>query len=179
MIDQIANEMLIAGRILHTNNVSTIAEELGYRPMLIITALYKAAETGKFTYDKKSDTITIGEDIDLNNLQVTEATSELVELVEQFVTYLNTEEKDMTLEELMMLLGGVPILHLKMVAFVSKKLTSYDFTDPKDKKSVYTFITLNENAEKQWGSKQFDAKKSKARKFADQVVKEGKKKLSK
>jgi tRNA/tmRNA/rRNA uracil-C5-methylase (TrmA/RlmC/RlmD family) len=179
MIDSIANELLIASRILHTNNVSAIAQEIGYRPMLIITALYKAQETGKFTYNKKSDTITQGDDIDLANLQVTEGIAELTDLIEQFVGYMNKDEKDMSTDELMMLLGGVPDLHIKIVAFTSKKLASYEYSDPKDKDSTYTFLTLKENVDKRWGTKQFDAKKSKARKFADQVVKEGKKKLSK
>ena len=179
MIDQIANELLVASKILGSNNVSHIAQEIGYRPMLIITALYRAGKSGKFTYDKKSDTITPGGDIAYEQLQLTEGMSELVELVEEFITYMNEEEKDMTYDELIMLLGGVPELHIKMVAFTSNKLTTYDYADPKDKKSVYTFITRKENAEKQWGSKQFNAKKSKARKFSEQVIKEGKKTLKK
>lgn len=171
MIDQIANELIIASQLLHTNNVSRIAEEIGYRPMLIITALYRASENGKFTYNKKTDTISIAEDVSVENLNVSEAMSELVDLMEQFITYLNGDEKDMSVEELMMLLGGVPDLHIKIAAFVSKKLTTYELLDPKDKKSSYTFITLKENADKLWGQKQFNAKKSKARRFADKAGK--------
>ncbi len=169
MIDQIANEVMIASMLMHTNNVSRIAEQIGYRPMLIITALYRAGELGKFTYNKKQDTIQISEDVDLDNLAVTEAMTELVDLMEQFMTYLNAEEKDMSIEELVMLLGGVPDLHIKIAAHVSKRLTTYELAQPKDKKSVYTFITLKENVEKQFGKKQFDATKSKARKLADKA----------
>lgn len=176
MIDQIANELLIASRIMHTNVVSTIASEIGYRPMLIITALYKGTEDGKFAYHKKSDTITQGEDIDVDNLLVTEAMRELIDMIEQFIYFQNTkEETDMTTDELMMLIGGVPDLHLKMAVHLSKKLSTYEIADPKDKKSVYTFITLTENVDKKWGTKQFNAKKAKARKFADKAIKEGKK----
>lgn len=169
MIEQIGNELMLASQIMHTNNVSRIAEEIGYRPMLIIAALYKAGEQGKFTYNKKQDTMQIQEGVELDNLSLTEAMTELIDLIEQFMVYMNAEEKDMSIEELQMLLAGVPILHIKIAAHMSKKLTTYELAQPKDKKSVYTFITLKENAEKQWGKKQFDASKSKARKLANKA----------
>lgn len=171
MIDQIANELMIASQIMHTNNVSRIAEEIGYRPMLIITALYRAEDMGKFTYNEKQDTIAIQEGVELDDLAVTEAMSELIDLTEQFMFYLNRKEKDMSIEELRMLLGGVPDLHIKIAVHMSKKLTSYELAQPGDKKSVYTFITLKENVEKQFGKKQFDVKKSKARNLADKITK--------
>ena len=34
-------------------------------------------------------------------------------------------------------------------------LSTYKITDPKDKKSIYTFYTLAANKDKQWGKKQF------------------------
>ena len=92
--------------------------------------------------------------------------AELVGLTEQFMRYMNAEEKDMSTAELVMWLGGVPELHIKMAVLLSDKLTTYEYTPPKDKKSVYTFITLKVNAEKQWGKKQFDAANSKASKLA-------------
>ena len=167
MLDSIANELMIASRLLKTNNISHIAGEIGYRPVLIITALDKGIETGKLAYNKKKDTITISADVEVEKLAVTEAMTELIELIEQFMGYRNAEGTDMTVDELMMLLGGTPDLHIKIAAYVSDKLTTYEYAQPKDKKSVYTFVTLKENADKQWGSKQFDAKKSKARKLAD------------
>lgn len=176
MIDQIANEVIIASQLLHTNNVSRIAEQIGYRPMLIITALYKAGDDGKFTYNKKTDTISIAEDVEVGSLNCTEAITELSGLIEDFTYYLNREEKDMSIEELEMMIGGVPRLHIEMAIFISKNLTSYELTDPKDKKSTYTFVTLQENADKKFGTKQFDAGQSKARRFADQVAKKAKKK---
>lgn len=175
MIDQIANEIIITSGLLHTNNVSRIAEQLGYRPMLIITALHKAGDDGKFSYHQKSDTIKISEDVEADKLQCTEATTELSELIEVFMGYLNRDEKDMSVEELQMMLGGVPDFHIRLAVHISDKLDTYEFADPKDKKSVYTFITLKENLDKKFGTKQFDEKQSKARKFADRVVKEAKK----
>jgi hypothetical protein len=170
MIDQIANELMLSSMLMHTNNVSRIAEQIGYRPMLIITALYRAGDQGKFTYNKKQDTISISEDVSLGNLALTEAMTELTGLMEEFMLYLNREEKDMTVEEMQMLLAGVPDLHIKIAAYASDKLTTYELAQPKDKKSVYTFITLKENVDKQWGKKQFDNTKSKARTLADKVA---------
>jgi hypothetical protein len=169
MIDLIANELMIASTLLHTNNLSRIAEEIGYKPILIINAYYHAADMGKFTYDKKTDTIKISEDVEIEKLVITEGLHELMEQLELLATYLSREEKDMSIEELQMLLGGTPELHIKIAATASPELTTYEFTDPKDKKSTYTFITLKENAEHKWGQKQFDAKKSKAAKRAEAV----------
>jgi hypothetical protein len=169
MIDQIANELMLSIMLMHTNNVSRIAEEIGYRPLLIITALYRGVEQGKLVYNKKQDTIQIQEGVEVDSLALTEAMTELIDLVEQFMVYMNAEEKDMSLEELQMLLAGVPILHIKIAAHMSQKLTTYELAQPKDKKSVYTFITLKENVDNQWGKKQFDATKSKARKLADRA----------
>lgn len=175
LLDQIGNELMIASQIMGTNNVSNIANEIGYRPIIIIASLYRANENGKFTYNEKRDTITISEDVNVDSLDVSETMRDLIEILEQFFTYMNGQEKDMTIEELMMLLGGTPELHIKLAVRVSDKLTTYELTDPKDKKSSYTFVTLKENVDKEWGRKQFDAKKSKARRFADKKIKDAKK----
>ena len=167
MIDQITNEIIISSQLLHTNNVSRIASELGYRPMLIITALYRGVEVGKITYDEKRDTIQISEDVEVEKLAVTEGTQELLDYTEEFMRYLNAREKDMTIDELRMLLGGIPDLHIRIVVFISTKLTSYELADLKDKKSIYTFITLTENVDEKFGLKQFksiDSKTKKSRK---------------
>lgn len=167
MIDSIVNELLMASRILHTNKVSRIAEEIGYKPILIINAMYRGAETGKLTYDKKHDTLTISPDVEVEHLGVSEGMSELSEQVELLITYLNGEEKDMSIEELRLFLGGqTPELHVKIAVMASTNLATYEIADPKDKESVYTFITLKENRLRKWGTKQFDASKSKAKKRA-------------
>lgn len=166
MIDELANELMIASQIMHTNNVTAIANEIGYKPILIFNALYRGAETGKFVYNKKTDTITISEDVEIESLAVSEGITELIEQIEMLTTYLNAEEKDMSIEEMQMLLGGTPALHVRMAALTSKKLATYQIRDPKDKKSSYTYITLVENLAKEYGHKQFNVKTSKATKLA-------------
>jgi hypothetical protein len=175
MLDQIANEMLIASHLLKTNNVSRIAEGLGYRPILIINALYRARESGKLTYDKKKDIITASEDVEIENLAVTEGMNELIEQIEVLAQFLAGEEKDMSIPEMQLLLGGTPELHIKLAVYASPRLTTYEIADPKDKKSVYTFVTLKENAAHKWGQKQFVSKASKvAKRVAEEAKAENK-----
>lgn len=171
MIDQLANELIITSHLLGTNNIDLIGQEIGYRPLLITNGLYRGQEAGKFVWDKKKNIIVISEDVAVEELDVTEGIRELAEQIEIFITYLNNDtQTDMTLEEMMMFLGGTPTLHIRMAAFVSPKLTTYDIADPKDKESVYTFVTLKENAEQEFGRKQFDASKAKVSKRAKKTA---------
>lgn len=158
MIDQITNELIIASRLLHTNNVNAIAGEIGYKPMLIINALSHGVEVGKLTYNKKKGIIKISEGVESEHLSVTESMNELIEQLELFARYRNAEGKDDAINDIMAFLPGTPELHIKIAVFVSKKLDNYDLADPKDKQSVYTFVTLKENVKKQFGLKQFDTK---------------------
>lgn len=166
MIDQISNEMMIASQIMHTNNVSEIVSELGYQPLLIVNALFAGEAADKFTYVKKKDIIKIHEDVEIDALAVTDGLADTREQLELFITNQNSLETDMTLEELHMFLPSVPEMHIKMAAHTSTKLATYEYADPKDKESVYTFVTLAENLDKRWGTKQFDQAESKATKHA-------------
>lgn len=171
MIDRIANEIIIASQIKHTNNLSVIASELGYQPMLILNALFQAERDGKLQYIKKKDTIKIHEDVEVDALAVTDGLAESREQIEMFVANENGIETDMSFEELRQFLPMLPELHMQIALRTSKKLASYQITDPKDKDSVYTFYTLKENEGKRWGEKQFDVKKSKVTKLAKKVAK--------
>lgn len=161
MIEAIANELLLASDLLKTNNVSRIAGEIGYRPLLIINALNYGDDNGKLTWNKKRDTLTPGEGVEVASLSVSEGVSELRDQIEMFMGYTNRRETDMTIDELGVLLGGTPELHIKMAIATSPLLATYELTAPKDKKSVYTFVSLKENADKQWGKKQLVPKKKK------------------
>lgn len=166
MFDELANELILASVLLKTNNINVIAEQIGYKPLLITTALYRGNDTGKFVWNKKKNIIQISEDVEIDSLVATDGMNELVNVIEEFMLYVNREEKDQSIEEMQMWLGGTPELHVRMAAKLSKKLSTYEGADPKDKQNVYTFITLNENLDKKWGLKQFDPKNSKAAKLA-------------
>lgn len=162
MIDQIANEMLIAAEITKSNSVKTIAEGLGYQPILLMNALFKGERDGKFVYVKKKDIIRIPEGIDYKNLAITEGLAESRGVIEDFIANENGLETDLSIDELRMFIPNVPELHVKIAIHTSDKLATYEITDPKDKESTYTFVTLKENVDKRFGLKQFDeTKKSK------------------
>ena len=72
----------------------------------------------------------------------------------------------MSAEELSTWLPGASATRLKMFAYTENELATYELSDPKDKESTYTFITLKGNEDKLWGKKQFDVKKSLATKHA-------------
>lgn len=169
MIDKIANEIIIASQIMKTNNLSAIAAELGYQPMLILNALYQAQRDDKLTYVKKKDIIKVAEDVEVVHLAVTEGLAESREQIELFIEFQNEMEVDMSFEELRGFLPMLPELHMKLALHTSKRLAHYEVVDPSDKDSVYTFYTLKENEGKWWGKKQFDSTKSKARKLAKKV----------
>lgn len=164
MVDGIANEIILASLELHTNNISKIATELGYQPILIMNGLFAGEKAGKFVYDKKHDLIkNISEDLIIDQLSITEGLTESMEQIELFMEAENSIEVDLTIDEIRKFIPMFPELHMRIALRVNRKLVTYDLADPKDAKSVYTFITLKENADKLWGKKQFDVKKAKKR----------------
>jgi hypothetical protein len=164
MIDRIGNEMIVASLVLHTNSVDRIAGELQYNPVLVINALYRAEDQGKVKYDSKTKTFSIYEEVDVPNLAITEnflgheEDIDVNEQIAQLIRNLNQDETDMSVEELVSWIPGSAPIKFKVFAYVHPELATYELTDPKDSKSVYTFVTLKENLGKNWGAKQFKAK---------------------
>lgn len=157
-LEQIANELAIMSKITKSNNVSFLAGKLGYRPAMIIVALQIGEDAGLFKYNKKKDLIKVADDKfdDLYKLDVTNNSAEIRDLIERLITIQNTREVDLSTDEIAMLMGfptEVELLNLPIST--SDKLSTYELSSGKDKKSVYTFVTLKENVDKQWGAKQF------------------------
>src|SRR4051812_22928028 len=130
MIDKIVNEIMIASQIMKTNSVSTIANDLGYQPILIMNALFKGERDGKWVYVKKKDLIKISEDVEIESLVITDGLIESRDTVEEFMANENSIEVDMTFEELHKFIPMLPELHLKIALFTSKKLYEYEYADP-------------------------------------------------
>lgn len=164
MVEKIANEIILASIELKTNQVSKIAEGLGYQPILIMNALFAGEKAGKFVFVKKKDIIKISGDVVTEELAITEGLSQSQEQVEEFIANENSIEVDLTFEELHTFIPNLPDLLLHIAINSSKKLATYDITDPKDKESTYQLITLKENLDKRFGQKQFD--ETKPSKFA-------------
>lgn len=175
MIDQIGNEMIVASMVMHTNNVDRIAAVLMYSPVLIINALYAAEDAGKIKYNEKAKTFSIYEDVEPSTLSITEhflgnePEIDVKEEIVQLIRNLNKDEKDMSAEELSTWIPGSTAERFKIFAYVTPELAMYEIADPKDKQSVYTFLTLKGNEDKLWGKKQFDSKKSLAAKHAREL----------
>jgi len=159
MIDQIANEIILSSLLLHTNSVARIAENLGYQPILIMNALYAGERDSKFTYVKKKDIINLSEGIETSHLMITSGLRESQDQIETFITNQNRLQTDLTIEELHAFIPNLPEFHLKLAISSSRELATYEISDPKDKKSVYTFVTLKINEARKFGQKQFDATK--------------------
>lgn len=173
MLDRLANEIVIAGKLMGTNNVSRIAADLGYQPMLLINALFAGEEAGKFVWVRKKDILKVSSDLEIFDLAITEGIAESREQIEIFITNQNSIEKDIVFEEIQGFLPMLPEMHVRIALKTSKLLDSYELTDPADKESTYTFWSLKENVDKRWGTKQFDPKKSKvARKAARKEAKQ-------
>lgn len=178
MLDYIANEMLIAKAVMQTNSLDRIAGELQYAPILISNALYDGERSGKLIFNRKSRTIEAGEDVEVQRLAVSPEffgvgndDINLPEQLELLIRNLNSDQIDMSVEELATWLPGFSPVKIKMMVYLNPVLTSYEVVDPGNKESVYTFISLAENATKLWGQKQFNKKTSKARRHADEVAK--------
>lgn len=155
MLDGIVNELMVASHILHTNNVTRIASELGYQPLLIMNALSEGNRRGTFAYNRKRDTLDIAEGIEVDRLGLSEGVRDLGEQLAIFIGDMNSRESDLWIRRLAEFVPGTTELQIQLAVHSNPDLTTYDLPDPRDKKSVYRFITLTANADKQWGSKQF------------------------
>ena len=166
MIDRIGNELIVASIVMHTNSVDRIAGELQYSPVLIINALYQAQRDGKIDYNEADKTFAINADVAVESLALTEQfigndpSLDVKKEIIQLIRNLNSTKVDMSAEELSTWLPGASATRLKMFAYTEPTLTTYELADPIDKESVYTFITLKENAGKQFGKNQFNKKKA-------------------
>lgn len=174
MIDEIVNELLVSTQLLTTNNVTRIATEIGYQPLLIMNALSEGNRRGAFKYDMKKDTIDPAEGIEFDKLALTDGTRELGNQLAILISDLNSREQDIWIKRLSEFVPGVTELQLRLAVYSNPDITEYDAQDPRDKKSIYTFITRTDNADKLWGTKQFidppvKAKRKAARKAAKQA----------
>lgn len=159
--ENVANEMIIASQVMHTNNISNIASELGYQPLLVINALFAGQRSGKFVWNKKKDIIKIAADVAIEQLVITDQLIEIRDALEEFISNHNEQEKDFVFEELHGFIPAVGETQLKVALYSSRVLDSYEIADPKDRQSVYTFYTRKENLDKLWGNKRFTLEEKK------------------
>ena len=155
-VRQILDQMVKAHKLHPDWTISRIASELGYSPLFIIEALHLGEAHGDFKRDEENDTLV---DVKwLDRVSSSEQLDHIYESVRNVVYYFN--EKEMDIEEGLMWqwLNGIRPLMIEFTIddlVMGNKIAKYDLTDPKDAENVYTFLTLPENKDKQWGTKQF------------------------
>lgn len=153
---QILDQIVKAHKLHPDWTISRIASELGYSPLFIIEALHLGEEHGDFKRDEEKDMLV---DVQwLDRVSSSEQLDSIYESVHNVVSYFNAKEMDIEEGLMWQWLNGVRPLMIEFTIddlVMGGKIVKYDLTDPKDEKSVYTFLTLPENKDKQYGRKQF------------------------
>jgi hypothetical protein len=142
--------------------VGGLAGDLMYPPLFIINALDLGVGKGVLEHDYETDKLSVvGE---LGTTHMGSEVSNLMDAIIAKVRFENGRENDLSLGLIQQWCVGVrpsaAELALRRLV-LDGALTEYDYADPKDPASVYTFYTLPENKAKEWHLKQFKSEKKK------------------
>jgi hypothetical protein len=160
-IHEVAAELAQLHAVYPKASVSTLASNLGYQPLLIMNGLAYGNEIGLFHYKQKKDKIIKGKNP--WQYEVSSYIRQLAYNVRVVVVRENNREMDVSLDmlEQSWLTTTLPA-HLKLAIRIleySGEFITYELSDPDDLASLYTFITLKQNIDRNWGLKQFKQKK--------------------
>jgi hypothetical protein len=160
-IHEVAAELAQVHALHPKASVSELASSLGYQPLLIMNGLAYGNDMGLFHYKQKEDKITKGKNP--WRYQVSGNIRRLAYNVQALVTRENNREMDVSLDVLeQSWLPATSSTHLRLAVRIleySGEFITYELSDPDDLASLYTFITLKQNIDKNWGVKQFKQKK--------------------
>lgn len=153
--DQIANELIVLSHLTKSNSVPHLQELLGYQPLMVHNAITSALAAGKITaYNRKKGIITVDPEVQIHALQPTVAMRGLSDEIEYFMREANSREWDISMDELQLQLMMPSPTRIEIAVYLNPKLETYGIVPQKDKNTVYTFVTLKENVDKEWGRKQ-------------------------
>lgn len=142
--------------------VGGLAGELMYPPLFIINALDLGVSKGVLKHDYKTDKLSVVGDLTTTHMGA--EVQNLMNAIEDKVRFENGRENDLSLGLIQQWCTGVrpsaAELALRRLV-LDGVLAEYDYADPKDKASVYTFYTLPENKVHEWHLKQFKSEKKK------------------
>lgn len=157
--EQTANILAFYSYYHPKESVDDIALDFKLPAALIVNGLYYGERNGLFTAKKKGpqykeiavqavpdDNSDFGKDLE-----------RVKSIILEIVTNLNTDQEDITDDNLYIWLG-VPFIIAKVALRLlvnEGKLVKYRITDPKDPKSKYHFYTLTENKDEFFGKVQF------------------------
>ena len=158
--DQLARQMAVYSVVSKVKKVSSIADTTGLSPLQVTNAVFAGERLGLFTVkrDKKQtiDKIEVSDeqyaDIVLVGSNFGEGVENVVEHIIEFIANRNGVERDVE-ESTVMFLARVPDAMITVALEVVKnsdRVYTYQYTDPLDKDSTYTYFTLPENKDKKW-----------------------------
>lgn len=172
--EQLARQMAVYSHVTKTKNVGSIAQMVGLSPLQITNAVFAGERLGLFTVkrDKKQtiDKIEVTDEqyneIALVPSNFGEAVENLVESIYDFVRNRNSVERDVE-EGSVMSLARTPDVMWTVAAEIVRNsgiVHVYEYADPLDIKSVYTYFTMPENKDKLWYHHDFKMTKKPAKK---------------
>lgn len=166
---QLARQMAVFSYTDGTKNVGSIAQLSGLSALLVTNAIFEGERLGLFTVQrdkhKTIEKINVSDEqfegIAITKGNFGEAVDNLVDEICAFVRDRNSVERDAELYSLQLLARAPELMFSTAIEIIRRMddITIYDFADPKDKKSVYTFLTLTENKDKGWYCHRFKSLK--------------------
>ena len=160
---EIARQMAVYSYVNPKDDINDIAMHAGYAPVAVINALHAGSRENIFTTTRDKDgfkSISVSteqyEDIAKTPLNFGEDIAKACDVIEECVENVNRNEGDITRDQMLLWTQLPPVaFEVCVQALVgSGRIATYKLQNPKDKKSVYTFLTLPKNADKLWGTKQ-------------------------
>lgn len=158
---EIAMQIAIMHELHPKDTISELAAKLMYSPIFIINALDEGEKMELFSRQKDKDMLVASSGVDYSSFVGTELGQENARVQEEIVRVIasaNQDEQDVEDKTLELWLRGIRPSDTEIALHVLRQtgfIATYDLKNPKDKKSHYTFHTLQPNVGKEWGAKQF------------------------
>lgn len=173
---ELARLMAVYSYETKIKNCYTIGTDMGATPITAYNAFFKGEQMGLFTVvrNKKGqlDKLEVSDEqyasIANSHDMFGENIASLADTIVEYVSNINTLEKDIELGELNAVITGNPaspvppaVMFAALRLATERHLTDYTIADSKDKKSSYRFLTLKGNEVHKWGKKQLERNKKK------------------
>lgn len=165
-LEEIAMQIAIMHEKEPKLSISDIAGKLMLSPIFVINALDVGEDLGlisrlKDNKGEVTDELAVLDKIDYHELSPTALGSENYRIQTELILLIssaNADKNDIEEGTLNYWTRGIKPSEIELAIHVLLErgiLANYKLKDPKDKKSEYTFYTLNGNESSQWGTKQF------------------------
>lgn len=145
------------------NGPEGIASSVGLASLMVINAINKGEKEGFFSVKRKKggiDSISVSSDqydgVALVPSSFGEEIFDFCEAILESVTNANSRENDLSRDQILYWSGASPFMFTVTmeILLASGALAQYSIADKNDSKTIYEFLTLPENVDKRWGSKQ-------------------------